>query len=151
MDDLIYVLLLIAWVAYSFYNAKQKRKLKEQQHKPAAEPKYEMEPLPETQPQRSIFEEIFKEAGLEDFEEQEPVYEPEYEEPSKEVKIFSYEDPETWNEEEKHMLSSRLQIPDDEEKKEPETIKAGPTDMHKEAFDLRKAIIYNAILERPYN
>jgi len=151
MDDLIYILLLVAWVAYSFYNAKQKRKQKEQQQKPYAQPKPVAEPMPEAKPQRSIFEEIFKEAGLEDYEEHEPEYEPEYLEPAKETKIFSYEDPETWDEKDKHVLNTGLRIPEESQPKEPETVLAGHTDTQKEAFDLRRAIIYNAILERPYH
>lgn len=147
MDDLIYILLLVAWVAYSFYNAKQKRKQKEQQQKPYVQPKPEAKPMPEAKPQRSIFEEIFKEAGLEDYEE----HEPEYLEPAKETKIFSYEDPETWDEKDKHVLNTGLRISEESQPKEPETVLAGHTDTQKEVFDLRKAIIYNAILERPYH
>jgi len=151
MDNLIVILLMLAWVAYSFYTANQKKKQKELQRKPDLQPKPVAEPLPETKPQRSIFEEIFRDDELEDPKEQEPEYIPEYLEPAKEAKIFSYEDPETWDIKEKLAMKTGLRIYSETEPKEPKPVLAIRSATHIEAFDLRKAIIYNVILERPYH
>ena len=69
MDDFIYVLLFVGWIAYSIFSAVQKKKQKELKKKPAPE----QFPMPEViepeKPTRSVFEEIFGEGQFGKFEE----------------------------------------------------------------------------------
>lgn len=151
MDDLIYILVGIAWVAYSIYSARQKKKMKEERERtvPQAEPAYEPEPA--TSPTRSIFEEIFKEAGLEEFDnELEEIVKPVAAKIPATPQYFTYEDT---NVEIKaaedliikeapafseHFIAENVPYHEMKEK------------THSNIFDLRKAVIYSAILERPY-
>ncbi|MBE0661592.1 MAG: hypothetical protein IH597_03910 [Bacteroidales bacterium] len=152
MDDLIYILAGIAWVAYSIYNARQKKKLKEERERtvPKAEPVYEPEPA--STPTRSIFEEIFKEAGLNEFDEElEENVKPATAEISAKTQYFTYED-----------TDIEIKAAEDLIKKEApafsEHFVAENVPYHEmkektrsNIFDLRKAVIYSAILERPYH
>jgi hypothetical protein len=152
MEDLIYILGGIAWVAYSIYNARQKKKLKEERERTVhqAEPAYEPEPA--TSPTRSIFEEILKETGFEDTDDEiEEYVQPVPAAIPANPQYFTYEDTEMeikaaeehYKKEVpafmEHMIAENLPYHEMKEK------------THSNIFDLRKAVIYSAILERPYH
>lgn len=157
MKEYIYIIAFIAYIAYSFYSAAQKRKKKEMQQRPTYVPVPQPEPeLQETsKPGRSVFEELFGEDFEEirktidkqpSKEEPEPVrpfeYKPEvpvyYKQPTfEEINISSHS-----------SIASLLT-----ESEDPVSVSVVPvyqTPKHLDAFDLRKAIIFATILDRPY-
>lgn len=152
MDDLIYILVGIAWVAYSIYNARQKKKMKEERERTVHQVEPVYEPEPSTSPTRSIFEDIFKEAGFNEFDEElEENFEPEAVEIPAKTQYFTYEDTDieikaaedlikkeapAFNE---HFVAENVPYHEMKEK------------TRSNIFDLRKAVIYSAILERPYH
>jgi hypothetical protein len=151
MDDLIYILMLVAWVAYSIYNAKQKKKQKELQNRPAAEPQPNYEPEQTQKPQRSIFEEVFGEGQFEDFEETIEEEVPHVEETRKVPAEYTYYKPEPMEvlAREEYITASQLISDRENELVDIDLIDKPIT--YGNYFNLRKAVIYSAILERPYH
>ena len=154
MDDLIYILLGIVWIIYAAYRASQKQKKKGSAMKPS-EPSSPAVPDERTRPLDTIFREILGEG-----ESLEQVSFPEYEsydeivmkELEKEKQLFGKP---------KTILET---IPTEEgisafDSKHDEDIgslmtadedHAYPADRGENLFDLRKAVIYAEILNRPY-
>ncbi len=149
MDDFIYVLLFIGWIAYSIFSAIQKKKQKELKKKPSPEPYSASEESVPENPARKVLEEIFGEGH---FEESEETFEPEpvYEEVERRPTIYMREetDQNTGRKMVNHLSPDKIwNKPAAEELPvETETLVS-----QKESFDLRNAVIYAAILQRPYN
>ena len=149
MDEVIYILLAVAWVAYSIYNAKQKKKQREIEAQTAADERQEYESAEPEKPQRSIFEELLNESDFEEFqefEEKETVAETVL----KQEIPFQYRKSDIFEPHES-IGSDRLIASD-------AFIQAGINDTEitkpssdPELFNLRKAVIYSTILERPYH
>lgn len=148
MEDYIYILGFIAWIAYSFYSAAQKKKKKEIRQRPAYEPAPYSEPQETNKPGRSVFEELFGE----NFEE---IHE-EFEEPQinkdsmPEKQIQYYQQPAYQEIEATNHTILVSQLTDSETPVSASLELFNKTTNHSDAFDLRKAVIYGAILERPY-
>lgn len=153
MDDLIYILMLVAWVAYSIYNAKQKKKQKELQNRPAAEPQHEheFEPDQTQKPQRSIFDEVFGEGQFEDFEETMEEVVPHVEEIRKVPAEYAYYKPEPVEEMEKEEYITASQLISNRENTLVDLDLIDKPITYGNYFNLRKAVIYSAILERPHH
>lgn len=151
MDDLIYILVGVAWVAYSIYSAQQKKKLKEERERtvPQAEPAYE--PEPNTSPSRSIFEEIFKEAGLEELNDEiEETIKPVAAQIPAQPRYFTYEDTNVEIKAADELLQKEFPAFSEHFVAENMPYSEMKEKTHSNIFDLRKAVIYSAILERPY-
>lgn len=130
MDEILYILIGIGWVAFGLYKNYQKQ-LKAQKSKASA-PKIERE---ETSV-KDIFEELFpfEEIRTKEQEGQEVIFDDF--ESLEEIKISDKKD---------------IKVVEKQELKEDkEIIRAGKQYENTE-FDLRKAVIYSMILERPYN
>jgi len=151
MDDLIYILMLVAWVAYSIYNAKQKKKQKELQNRPAAEPQPAYEPAQTQKPQRSIFEDVFGEGQFEEFEETEEEKVPHAEEIRKVPAEYTYYKPKPMEVVEKDEYITASQLISNRENTLVDLDLIDKPITYGNYFNLRKAVIYSAILERPYH
>jgi hypothetical protein len=150
MDDLIYILLLVAWVAYSIYNAKQKKKQKEMERKTVSEPRPTYEQSEPEKPQRSIFEELFGEGQfneLPELEEEEGSFVEEIPEIPHSYTPYKPESLEEIPAERYQTVSSLVSMPQFENS---EFEMAAKTPTYGNNFDLRKAVIHATILERPY-
>ncbi len=146
MDDVIYILIAIAWVAFSIYNANQKKKQKLAREAQASVPR-----TPEAAPKpRSILEEILMGEEMPEFqaedahEEIKPELVPEYKaalEYQQEIQTRAL------RAEQQLQVSNNFSFTSD----------SSPLPFPDEAnigllkiFDLRQAVIYSIILERPY-
>lgn len=146
MDDVIYILIAIAWVAFSIYNANQKKKQKLAREAQASGPQpSEAAPKP-----RSILEEILMGEEMpeyhaeEEHEEIKPELVPEYKaamEYQQEIQARAL------RAEQQLQVSNNLSTMDE----------STPVPLYGETnigllklFDLRQAVIYSIILERPY-
>jgi hypothetical protein len=150
MDDLIYILLLVAWVAYSIYNAKQKKKQKEMERRTTSEPKPVYEQSQPEKPQRSVFEELFGEGPFNELPETEEEEESFVEEIPEIPHSYIPYKPISLEEvpEQDFHIGTRMHTISDEEDDDPEPVVKLPT--YGKDFDLRKAVIYSTILEQPY-
>ncbi len=154
MDDLIYILLGLAWVIYAAYRANQKQK-KKSTTSPASGPPSAL-PREQPRPLDTLFEEILGEGSS-----LEEVALPEYQsydditvkELEKEKQLFNRPKTilETIPSEEgisafdsRSETAGKVSLTADEEEHPIQTIMAG------ERFDIRKAVIYAEILNRPY-
>jgi len=163
MDELIYILIFVAYIGYSIYNAMQKSKAKqlEKQQQQQPEQDYEEEgefyetpqpayetPRPE-RPVRSLFEELLKEAGIEP----EPVAQPQpVAEPTpNKYSQYNYivDEKEPMHGDLKTMKPASLRFERSKEEEEAFSLDTQKKQTHE--FDLKKAIIYSTILERPYS
>ena len=145
-EDIIYIIVGLLWVAFSFYNAKKKKNAKKG-------------PVP-TNKQKSMLESVLSEMGYEDNKNDsalsEPVQEVYHEDepiPEAAAKIFSYNDyyEESNSESTIDVITQELNTPiravDDNLTK----IKINSTiKKTKNKIDLRKAVIYSEILKRVY-
>jgi hypothetical protein len=150
VEDLIYILIGVVWIAFSIYKGMQKKK---QQTPPPDDVDYDYEPEPEPEKKKTAFESFLDEILVEE----EPVpYKPvEYEPVSESTpetkpteKIFSYDD---YYEESNVQEGFEVYKGADTQS----TIKKQPlSTSHKKRrkphFNLRKAVIYSEILKRPY-
>ena len=151
MEDYIYILIGVIWLAASIYKATQKSKQKAQQKKPASSTEHENTPRTET---RSFMEELL---GGQDVRIPEPaVVETEYTEPLYEEAEVNKPTGSFQSEYTKMGLkgleslsgegvTSLGRITFQDTMKEHTKKSSGPV-----KIDLRKAIIYSAILESPY-
>jgi hypothetical protein len=139
MDDIIYLIVLIAWVAFAFYRKTQKKgaaaREAERKARPSGNPSpfptleeilLGKEPVPEAEPDgmspvlsETSFEKEYKLAGISSIEEMNKPF-------------FS-------------QKSEVIDIQEDDDKPEYNVIDRLKTD-----FDLRQAFIYSEILNRPY-
>ena len=151
MEDFIYILIGVIWLAASIYKATQKKKQKAQQQKPVTSTTPENTHRPET---RNLLEELL---GGQQVNIPEPaVIETEYSDPmfeeveankasgsfQSEYTQLGHKGLEALSEE---GVSSLGDIPFQDVMKEQKKKTSGTV-----KIDLRKAIIYSAILERPY-
>jgi len=150
MDELIYILLIVAWIAYSIYNAKQKKKQKEQTRKPSTEPQPQYETAEPQKSQRSILEELFGETDFEIIEddEEEPVVQENIPQ-QKPAPVFAEHAHIRQAAESEYKIVSRLT--DQMKGLEIADEIADEHTTYATEFDLRKAVIYSVILERPYH
>lgn len=157
MDEILYILMGIAWLAYSLYSNKQKMDKK----RAAQGQDYDATETPAPQRPRSIFDEIFSEELPDESEARQEEYIPEIEEQSWQKRQAAYAASEAQSleqivdevpsdyftkqyalynrevqEEEKPVLLEEV-----DEIAKPETI---------DDFDLKKAVIYSEILRAPY-
>jgi replicative superfamily II helicase len=166
MDDILYIILGIAWLAYSFYANKQKMdKKKSNQAKALREQQARREYQPEQSeqvPRKSVLEELFGEISSEYTEAQEEIYIPEVDEDTTKRKLAEY----AHNEAESLELIKE-EVPFDYFLKKYEsgykTVNENFHDALKieeedkeieeltEKFNLSKAVIYSEILRAPYN
>ena len=155
MEDLIYLVLLIAWAVFAFYRQSQKKKAaaRSAESKPAPPP-------PESEPSGKSWEEIL--FGEEVPEEHEIEYEPEkqvelasakktaafepisLEQKYMRQKIESLEDPLV---QERMGKGKPILLEDDEDQQKG----VMDLDTFMKDFDLRKAIIFSEIINRPYD
>ncbi len=149
-EDFLYIIAGIIWIAFSFYNAKKKK-----QAKKAAPP---------TSKKKSILESLFDEIGQKSEQKDSTYYEPEQDiyEKSPEVdsehmpanepeKVFSYDD--------FYEEGNYNPIPDVIERKSSSPIKNISTTNYKikrssvnkrnKKINLKKAVIYSEILNKP--
>jgi hypothetical protein len=156
MEDLIYIVLGLLWLVFTFYTQSQKRKQREAQNgKPATQ---------SSKTPKSFFEQIFTETPSPIEVDEEPVPEPElaqpeilqdkkfrssFEEEYEKLGIKSLEDTKLRIREDKVMDSGKKNL----EKKH--GFESGNTSDFEEheglEFDLKKAVIMAEILERPYS
>jgi hypothetical protein len=149
MDELIYILVLVAWVAYSIFNAKQKKKQKEQQAKSAPKPQPQYETAEPQKPKRSVLEDLFGEEFFEELQVEEEVsYKKEV--PVKEPALTSYQ-PQAPEKPDEEVYKSASQLIREMKDEEMESITVDGDENPVKGFDLRKAVIYSTILERPYH
>jgi hypothetical protein len=142
MDDFIYVLIGIIWLAFSVIKGSQKKKAA-MAKRPAAE---------ESTSQNSTFEEIMAEIlGTNEVKptQQNQTFEPLVEEVVEEEEVGNaYQSLEDLYLKERLNNKQELQIEKPENNNlEPQILKRISREQQ---FDLRKAIIYQTILERPY-
>jgi hypothetical protein len=159
MDDLIYLLLFVAWIAFAIYRNNQKKKLREQQRAKAASG--EPEEVPEKSP-GSLLEEIL--LGEESIEvQEEPLYGLEDTDriTAKEPVFQQREEPRDFDDE--YNLRGITSIEELDLKTGKEKSEKGKIELEsilvldfEESenepleFDLRKAVIYSEILNRRY-
>jgi len=155
MDDLIYILLGIAWIIYAAYRANQKQKKRGSAMQPSVPTSSPAVPEERTRPLDTIFREILGEGtSLEQvtFPESESYDEIAVKEMEKEKRLFGK--PKTILEtipaeegisafDSKYDEDTRSFTAADEDH-------AFPVDHGENLFDLRKAVIYAEILNRPY-
>lgn len=164
MDDILYIVLGIAWLAFTVYTNKQKadKKRAGQMQRPPEQVDSPSEEANHPAPARNIFEEIFNEQ-LPAIPEAEPeIYIPEVVEPAYGAKTVKYQENEAesleeikpevslsyfedhyksgYKNEESHRVLPNIQREEDDELK---------TELIEE-FDLRKAILFSEILRAPY-
>lgn len=167
MEDFIYILIGIAWIGFSIYS--QQKKLKKKQEEAAARKTggVNEEATEHEAAEKSLFEKLF-----EDYEAEETAYEPVEQQtkqhPSRETiqtdrRYSSVEQAASREEmmEANSVLSSdyyKSTKGNEKQKKVRETIAEEILEDDSESweeksrdFDLRKAVIYSAILERPYD
>lgn len=155
MEDFIYILIGIAWIAYSVYNQGQKRKRK-QQAKSELNPEEE---LPEVeQDLRSFLDKKLNLDNLLDFEEKPNEY---LDSPYSEIDVVEEKDTSSYFKPENEGVSAfkikhektvehvNAQIIESEEGKFSDDLSEGFLSGEEE-FDLKKAIIYSEILNPPY-
>jgi hypothetical protein len=152
MEEYIYILIGVIWLAASIYKASQKSKKKASQQKPSSVPEEQGTKVPEV---RSFLEELLggQEVRIPDPEESEVSYEEsaiaeiEKEKPAgsfqAEYSNYGFRGLKALSGE---GVSSLGSITFKDEMKE--LTKKGPG---QNKINLRKAIIYSAILERPYS
>lgn len=149
MDDFIYVLLFIGWIAYSIFSAIQKNKQKELRKKSSPEPYPASEESVPENPARKVLEEIF---GEDHFEESEETFEPEpvYEEVERRPTVQMRDE---IDQNRSRMILTHFSTDKTWDKPDAgeQPVEAETLVSQKEKFDLRNAVIYAAILQRPYN
>lgn len=177
MDDFLYIILGIVWIAWSLYSNKQKmdRKRAEQAQREAEKRQYraetvQTENIPEPyqtvkpvvkSPERSILEEIFGEYIPAEPEAVQDEYVPEVDEQSWQRKMAGYSRSEVQSLEEiKEEVSAdyfKDRYSQQYKTVEQEVTKPITTDYEEneepglhEEFDLKKAILYSEILRAPY-
>lgn len=145
MDDVLYILIGVAWVAYSIYSYKEKAKKQQAAKQSLSKEKYDIADSEEqTQPQQSAFEEMISE--FQSYSRQESEIE------SVENISSIEETTESNSPLSKEMLKQYLEK--DQDKKMPDETEVvddyNIIETEQEFdFDLRKAIIYSEILKRP--
>lgn len=164
MDDILYIILGIAWIAFTVYSNKQKaeKKRADQMQRPPEQDDSPVEPPNQPIPARNIFEEIFNEPQPAIPEAEPEVYIPEVPEPLYGNKTAKYQEKEAESLEEikpevsvnyfedhyksgyKNEESHRVLI--DIQREEEDELKTEIT----EEFDLRKAVLFSEILRAPY-
>lgn len=148
MEDYIYIILFIGWIAYSIFIAAQKKKQEQLKKQSTPLPPSVPDTIMDETPQRSVLKDIFRDFYDEGTEEV-SVPEPFMVKVKRKLPDISYSQGndsdilETKYSTEESILqkSSGLNAEYEIENKI----------NRKEGFDLRKAVIYNAILQRPYN
>ncbi len=156
MEDLIYILIGVAWVAYSVYSQNQKQKRKRQAESEFVDteesPEIEEKPKP-------LFEEKFNLESIFNFEEKKEEY---LDSPYSEIDVVeekdnsAYFNPETEGvsafKEEKEDAAEIENV--DEIKKSEANEKLNDITLNIaeiiEDFDIKKAVIYSEILNAPY-
>lgn len=139
MEEFIYILIIVVWLAISI--------VKGSKRKAAAS----MRPGTASKPKTRSFEEIMAEMlGTNEPHQaqQVPVFEEEYEEDFEEEVGMAYQTMEDLYLAEKLEDSNDLRI--EEPKKDDIEPQSKKSQSQKQHFDLRTAIIYQAIMERPY-
>lgn len=177
MDDILYVILGVIWLAWSLYSNKQKaeRKRMEQAKReaevrrnttsetvvpPVVQPGYEPVKPVHKSPERSVLEEIFGEYIPQE-EADEDTYTPEVDEKSWQRKMADYSASEVQSLEEikEEIPADYFNKLYDKEYKtvEQQVIKTSEDEeedtqntVSQEDFDLKKALIYSEILRAPY-
>lgn len=146
-EDFLYILAGVIWLAFSIYKGtKKKKSVKKEAKEPAKKNVFDtlMEEILDVQekpqPEPLVYEDTVKE--MTPSEEKMPEDEPD-------SKLFSYDDlyeQSNYNEVSEVITSGyqSMSIPETETDK-PTTIE------RKSRFNLRKAVIYSAILNRPYS
>lgn len=158
MENYIYILIGIGWVAYSLYSARQKAIRKQQSTGlPPREPSHSSPlPIPGNQGEgKSLFEDIIRELAGEPSHVAQPVSQPVVPVKKKQQRVVSeLKKPYEGLSEYKFTSSSSADFPSNDSenkiKKHPihQQIKAGNTVSGK--FDLRQAVIYSELLNRKY-
>lgn len=149
MDELIYIALLVAWVAYSIYNAKQKKKQKELKPAPDTDSQPQYEPEQAEKPQRSILEELFGEGQFDNPQETYEEERTQMEEIPERPLAHAYNEPVTVKTvEDTPVTASGIAAEQKTISDEPSPYDTVIT--HRSDFDLRRAVIYSIILERRY-
>jgi hypothetical protein len=147
MEDLIYILIGVIWVAASIYQVSRKRKEKARSQLPAG---HSPQTAPRKREGRSLLEELLNgqqvqipEPAILELEEREskPLN------PPVQKKLLSFQE-----EYARYGLKGLEASHEKKIRKTPDIIKIKPTVKKGKSipFNLRKAIIYRAILERPY-
>lgn len=153
MEDFIYILIGIAWIAYTVYNQGQKQKQKQLQ-KPGNKPEDKVT-VP-TDRKESILDKKFNFESLFDLEEINTEY---LDDPVSRLDVVTEEDETAFFEAENEGVSKFEEMLSTEPDSAVE-IKVNPEEDKKElqfgcfeedgSFDVRKAIIYSEILNPPY-
>lgn len=149
-EDFLYVIAGIIWIAFSYYNAKKKKQAKKA-------------PAPASK-KKSIIESLFDEIGPKDEHVDSPYYEPEQEiyEKSHEVdnepapaiepeKVFSYDD---FYEEGNYnpipdVIEKKSSLPINKISDKNYMTKRSSIKKRNKKINLRKAVIYSEILNKP--
>ncbi len=146
MDDIIYVLLAVLWLAFSIYNANQKKK-----KQAAAQQKPTPAPVNENPKPRSILEEILLD------EEVVHEYEQEFAEPeAAPITVPEYTAANQYREEVIKRTITDFALPTEANNTDSEIQKEIPGEAHpvlgdiRQNFNLRQAVVYSVVLERPF-
>lgn len=162
MDDVLYILIGVAWVAYSIYSYNQKAKKRQADRQSLPQEEYDIPDSEEqSQPKKSAFEEMISEFQSYSRQESEslPFHSREKETFVTEPEIESVENVSSIEEttESNSSLSKEMlkQYLEKDHKKEM-FVETDVAEYYNEIeteqkfdFDLRKAIIYSEILKRP--
>lgn len=169
MEDLLYILAVLAWVVYSFYkNSKKARKqrpaMKEPGERDSAEPVTEEEAGQKEYPEvRSILQELLGEEVVPEpktaEQRQQPRPKPVTAQSDREDRRYeSLESGETWDDiyENAGKMPATIAEEQEEIRKEIEAdvkkaMKKEETGRGRIEFDLRKAVVMSEILHRPYD
>lgn len=149
MDDAIYILIAILWIAYSFYSAYQKAQKQKQKKREISEnPDTETVPEPYI-PERDILKELLGEPLPPEAPEPvtPPLPKPRYVPLTPPVEAVSMEEIiDEVNEPQRRLT----RVPDTEPIPEPEPSFAQEEVFTDAGFNLRKAVIYSEIINRKY-
>lgn len=148
MDELIYILLAVAWIVYSIYSANQKKKQRQAEAAKKADHEEITDQADPAKRQRSIFEEMFDDSAFEEFEE---IGEEEVLKQAKEdIKTVKVADNEVIMDKASYKAMKQPETADQDEVLDVFDVYSVQPLVTPESFDLKKAVIYSTILERPY-
>lgn len=159
MDDLLYTVLVFAWIAYGIYKGIQKNKKAKVERTPISDTKTQSPPSEKASALSAVFSEIFDLPKDEYDEMQHPYQEEEaqkmpekasnYENHLSEPRLDSYSGTDSVKSVFKEEKDLEMESFEDDEISEYQ-YEAGDEEESQVVLDLKQAIVHQVILERPY-
>ncbi len=159
MEDFIYILAGVAWLAYSIYSQNQKQK-KKQQAKMNAEMEAELEPANTSSIEDTFSDFVNQKLNLENIFDVEEKNEEYLDNPYSEIDVVEEKDESSYfnaktegvsafkpKTEPEEMVKSEIELSEEELKNDDLT---QDQDENEVVFDVKKAVIYSEILNAPY-